>query len=323
MNQNGDCSGEAIGSHSIQNSAIIEPLSRDGHVYILKASLGDKILKLKYEGRNRASTFSGFCAFHDNQIFREIDFVSGNIPDSFEDRQKVLFFLRAISLEGWKKQNIVNSIGQIATALEENDYQKISELLSLPTGSAEDIIKNPDAIIWSLRGHAKGLEDVEGVEGSINWQLRNKKYHMTTTHHFKLNLHSAVAIASGISPLWDLEGVSLYGGPMPGIEQRMAHMSFTLFAKNNETHILFSFLKKDKSIFEPLMVQFDGLLNNQQVLAKKITEFSLENCENIVFSPAFIDSLTPEQKEELESAASWTLMDSSKPHSNLSFTFFS
>jgi hypothetical protein len=71
----GDCRNRAIRSHSIQNSRVLDLLSRDGHVKMIvqKAEKNSLTIDFGDVGRNEASTFSGFCSEHDSSIFSPID----------------------------------------------------------------------------------------------------------------------------------------------------------------------------------------------------------------------------------------------------------
>jgi hypothetical protein len=70
------CTEKAIKAHSVQNAGVLDLLSTDGHVihFNLHAS-GNSPPELNYKkiGRNKATTFTGLCGKHDQEIFREID----------------------------------------------------------------------------------------------------------------------------------------------------------------------------------------------------------------------------------------------------------
>src|SRR5580765_5050240 len=70
------CPFPAIRSHSLQNSQVLDLLARDGHVKALtrriEAGTGP-VFFFDDIGRNRATTFTGFCSEHDSSIFRPIE----------------------------------------------------------------------------------------------------------------------------------------------------------------------------------------------------------------------------------------------------------
>jgi len=119
-----ECSRPAIQAHSLQNAAILEQLiDSTGHVSILEPEQGK--IGIYPRGRNQATTFTGVCGPHDTNIFREIEFQTGSIPTQLTAKQLTLFFLRAVLLESWKKQSIVNSLEDIATSIEAGDPARL------------------------------------------------------------------------------------------------------------------------------------------------------------------------------------------------------
>lgn len=70
------CQKKAIRAHSVQNSGVLDLLSKDGHVIQLQFHFeGERQPKIEYKsiGRNKATTFTGLCSDHDRAIFEEID----------------------------------------------------------------------------------------------------------------------------------------------------------------------------------------------------------------------------------------------------------
>ena len=70
------CTNRAIRAHSIQNAGILSQLVYDGHVIALtrSVSLADgPAIDFASVGRNQATTFTGLCRHHDQQIFEPID----------------------------------------------------------------------------------------------------------------------------------------------------------------------------------------------------------------------------------------------------------
>src|SRR5690606_27172758 len=67
-----------IKAHSIQKASILQKISRNQHVYSFSSEMGDLIksggvLKPKLIGINNASTFTGFCNYHDTETFKPIE----------------------------------------------------------------------------------------------------------------------------------------------------------------------------------------------------------------------------------------------------------
>jgi len=72
----GNCSEHAISAHTVQNARVLELLQIDGHVKTFKQGLdpdGKLVLQIEDVGRNKATTFEGFCGRHDRELFLPID----------------------------------------------------------------------------------------------------------------------------------------------------------------------------------------------------------------------------------------------------------
>ena len=74
-----ECRGRIIKAHSIQNNRYLSKLEAEvngqNSVYIISEFdyNQDATLALKAVGKSSASTFSGFCAYHDQSIFKKIE----------------------------------------------------------------------------------------------------------------------------------------------------------------------------------------------------------------------------------------------------------
>jgi hypothetical protein len=74
------CSSPAIGSHLVSREAFLAPIATDRHVYTFKSDM-DRVVRsldrnttlLSKVGVNVASVFPGFCATHDQSLFRILD----------------------------------------------------------------------------------------------------------------------------------------------------------------------------------------------------------------------------------------------------------
>jgi hypothetical protein len=92
------CAEKAIRAHSVQNSRALELLAREHHVKgITKRVDGLRpVLAFGDVGRNHATTFEGFCAQHDREMFQPID----QRPISGSDGEQLfLLAYRAVARE--------------------------------------------------------------------------------------------------------------------------------------------------------------------------------------------------------------------------------
>ncbi|MGI0133558.1 MAG: hypothetical protein ACREBW_01180 [Candidatus Micrarchaeaceae archaeon] len=98
-----------IAAHSIQKGGQLSLIAEDGHVYRLNADLStlnrtDGLPHPKKAGVNQASTFAGFCKYHDNALFKPID----TRPLAPDKQQAALYAYRSLCREFFVKENAVN-----------------------------------------------------------------------------------------------------------------------------------------------------------------------------------------------------------------------
>jgi hypothetical protein len=84
-----DCEEEPIRAHSIQNAGVLDLVQTDGHVLMPRYKLVGGELKLEFAkvGRNDATTFTGLCAKHDAELFKEIDTKPLDVDNCVQRRQ--------------------------------------------------------------------------------------------------------------------------------------------------------------------------------------------------------------------------------------------
>lgn len=93
------CEQKAIRAHSIPSGTVLNRLTHEGHVIMpqLKLKMPPPAeIKFKRVGRNKATTFTGLCSKHDNDIFRPID---DALPDLTDNLHLFLLAYRAVLRE--------------------------------------------------------------------------------------------------------------------------------------------------------------------------------------------------------------------------------
>ncbi|MEH6493047.1 hypothetical protein [Halopseudomonas sp.] len=109
--ESGERCNEIISAHSIQKSNQLGAIVEFGHVYRMVADVssfgsGDWRPVPKKIGWKKASTFSGFCKYHDNGLFAPID----NFPLEPTSEQVALYAYRCVCREYFVKENAVDTL---------------------------------------------------------------------------------------------------------------------------------------------------------------------------------------------------------------------
>lgn len=97
-----DCNGNIVRAHTVQRSGALSLIAEDGHVLTLGSDpdmANGRLVEAQRIGISRASTFTGFCATHDKQLFAPIE----DHPLQLIRRHAFLLAYRCISREYFGK----------------------------------------------------------------------------------------------------------------------------------------------------------------------------------------------------------------------------
>ena len=96
--------GNIVRAHTVQLEGGLSEIARNRHVYGMQVENGRLVYKLV--GVRRASTFSGFCAYHDAELFRPLE----TQPFVVSKEQLFLLAYRALSKEVYAKRYAVRTL---------------------------------------------------------------------------------------------------------------------------------------------------------------------------------------------------------------------
>ncbi|MGP4041909.1 SEC-C domain-containing protein [Gracilibacillus sp. D59] len=262
-------------AHSIQNNRILNRISVDGHVYKIGEKVMNQELTPIFEkmSKNKASTFFGFCDYHDNELFKPIeqkDYIN-------EPLQNFLFAFRALSLEYHKKQRALNYF-------RENFKQ-------YPEGMLE---------VEGINLYRIAILDV--MDYSKDYNLFKKDYYNDNfsnlrTIHRTLDYEVNFATSSAFSVKVDLEGNHLNDVYFNKDEEKMPSVFINIYPLKDQTNIILSYHLSDDKIYKDYFDQVEQL--SEEELVKYLNFLIIEYTENVFFSPELIDNLTEREKESI------------------------
>lgn len=101
------CANKSINTHILQKNGILSEISPNRHLWKLEIDrFKNPYYQFKRKGIENVFTFNGFCDYHDNELFKEIE----NTEIDFEDYRNFLkFSLRALYNEINRKEVIINA----------------------------------------------------------------------------------------------------------------------------------------------------------------------------------------------------------------------
>lgn len=265
------CSVSIISAHSIQNNKILKRISENGDVlyFSRKDHDGTKFL-LSKTGRKKATTFTGFCQYHDNTIF---SFIENKDYQENNTEQEFLLAYRALAKEYHAKKTA----------------KKISESAIKQSSKESDInlFKN------YLLGANQALKELKTYKEQLNEALDNKNFDILETRTIKLHREYKIAVSSFFAVENDFKGDTV--NLMSDFSKELKAFCLTIFPQSGKTYILFSYLKKHKKTLAPVLTQIQ---KNKGVndIKKIISNIIAFHTENFVISPNTWDKI-PKQEQ--------------------------
>ena len=267
-----NCSSLTSKAHSVQNNRILSKISENGNVLCIdfsKLPLNKKN-RLVEVGRNKASTFTGFCNYHDSFIFRPIESYDYNVGNK---QQEFLFAYRAFALGYYERHSSYEFRRVMLTeALEKNDSVRIESLKQ------------------ECKTYGEHLKLIEEYKTSLNVNLDRNRFYKISSDVIVLPKEYHLAATSMFFILYDMEG-NVVNNP----ESHISPTFFTFFPQHGHTYALFSYFTKDKAKFKFI---------NHQILSQSIMDIEVivsniiaTYIENFFISPKLWNALPSETKE--------------------------
>ena len=268
------CTNAPVRAHSIQNARIIDQIAEKGHVFTLSFAYhptSTPFPDFRAVGRNMATTFEGLCAEHDGEIFRRIDADALNTSD-----QEQLFLLayRAVTRELHTTMAVAYYV--------QRSYEKAVELGLSPGDRPCE--RGKFAVERMVIAHGifryRSYFD-EDLLGGRYERVRHRVINVPCTQ-------PTVAVSS------------LFSVDSSASGDDCLFLSLSVFPLlNNRTVAIFSWRDfDDVAALAWLNKRFpDGA--NSWTLRKQLSRITLANCENIIFSPSLLNSLSADEKDTI------------------------
>ena len=277
------CENKAIRAHSIQNSRILDNLVANGHVTMLKLLRIDKDKGPQVDyalvGRNNATTFSGLCSKHDNTVFKPID----DEPIDLENKEHLfLLSYRAVHRELHATMN--------AAATIQSSYKKRIELGIDPKDVPSEA----------------GMIAVQKM--MISWETYRYKADFDMAYqekNFEKISHNTF--------VFELERPTIAVCALFSVDNHTANDDTLRIALNilpiskTKTYIVISYRKSDSNHAQAALDRV--LISNGFHQRYELSKFVLNNCENFVMSPRYVDSWSDEKKKAIKKYFIDTLLE--------------
>lgn len=261
-----ECSEKIIKAHSIQNNKIIKQLSKNGKVYMNKPKSQNPFAAFTEWGRKEATTFTGFCSYHDKVLFQPIE--DNNFNKS--DEHVFLYTYRCLT------QNLHNK-------KEDTKFYDLANQKFSP--SQESILLH--------QGIDSAVSDFRRDKEIFDHALLIKNFSVIDYIIWEFDYPISFAGSAFEAPTRDLKNRTLQDLTM--LDSPIAHLFTTIFPENERSYCIISWLKADYDILSPLIKQLQQLndIERKYYLSHRL----VKTTDNLIFSPILIDSMLPYEIE--------------------------
>ena len=279
-----------VKAHSIQQSNILNRIADDGHIYTFRPQVsGNELVRL---GVNKASVFTGFCATHDNELFRPVDFDECTRVDVESIEQIARLSLRAIACEHWKKlcaERVYSRLHELSVS------GKAEELGALLNVGCNDVKGYMDFYAKYARASLAGTNDA--IRRMRRWflsllsQIQRGKYHLSKTCAFQLSGEPVVAASAGFPVEWDLHGNRVATKKKT---EDTPEVALNVIPSDGGSVVMFLWHRRFDKRLTQFFSELRDLDNEQQRTV--LSQLIIMRCENIAIAPRLVESWTENEQ---------------------------
>ncbi len=277
----GSCKSKIIDAHTIQKNGSLKSISdKSNHVFCFGVGRNGKAVISKL-GWQKASTFKGFCAKHDKEMFSPIEdtLYVGSKEQSF------IAGYRAVALEYFKKISVVKSMPSMSKNIDRGMI-------------LEDQINIQNCLQLQKQGFLKGIDYFKETLNiySRNYKLQNYKGFESLSVYFSGNL--GLAVSGCFAPDFTIDGKRIQS-LAPGVKF-VENIAINTLNTENGHALVFSWpsnFKKCTKFVDPLI----GI--NHKDITSILTELIFSYIENTYFSMDCFNDLEDHEKSMIESMA--------------------
>lgn len=276
------CSGKIITAHTIPKSSSLDAISRDGHVYALKPGL-DTLVRtggtydLELVGINKASTFTGFCSKHDDQIFAPLE----KMPFCASREQLFLLSYRAFCRELFMKKAQLLALPELRTM----DIDK----------AAEQQVRIQSMISGYITGAKKAISELERKKRKYDSAITERAFLGYESFVIKLSTPPPVMCSGCIFPEYGFDGDKLQD--LTDKSKFAQLISVSSFSDGSCGWISFTWHIEDRSVSKALVNELNKLSDSE--ITDTLLSFMFEYFENICIDPKWWESLADGQRQTL------------------------
>lgn len=276
LNAGEECN-RVIRAHTIQKGGQLSKIEENGHVYGFSADWslvrrnGDRPAPKKM-GIQSASTFKGFCGYHDNQMFEKID----NSDFQANKEFAALYGYRTISKELFEKESSADIFHQLS-----QDNEIDPETREFMRGM--------------YIGNQLGLERIRHHKSIYEDMLKSENYDDMRYIAFGMSSKWTSQFASGLFPDFDFMGKPLQDLSDPKIPLDL--VTFFTAPSTDSWNVVFAWHDSSQNCVSKLINSIHESVCSGVLIEDLLFRLVLTTCENHMFNISWWDALPQNSKD--------------------------
>lgn len=231
-----ECDGKIVKAHAIQNNRILNKISENGMLVTMDGNLHNIFQTSDIKGRKVATTFTGFCSYHDKTLFQELE------DKDFVATEKQIFLLsyRTMAWHYHKKEEQTS-----ATCIQiEKMYNQ-----------GYDLTKSEDFVDY-LSMVKLGLEDNNREKQIFDDALFKEEYDIVNSYILELPYEIPFAVSMMNNLEYDLCGNTINDLLNDDFSK---NIYLNIFPANGKSFCIWSWLKTNDFAYGNFIKQFAEL----------------------------------------------------------------
>jgi len=237
-----NCSNKVIKSHSIQKNKILKHIAENGMVISVDSE--DILFTHEFRkiGINSASTFFGFCNYHDAKIFSEIE----NEDYTGRIEQNFLHSYRACASEYVRSKVSVCLYEKAIERDPINPYKKMA----------------PKKLNGVLRSEKDYYSILEQFSNELIKPKDERNFNIISSKIFQLPYESLLAVNESFPIEYDFQENLI--NDLADTSKRPAPIFLTIFPYKGKTFILFSWLSEDWETYQSIISKLEMFTHSEK-----------------------------------------------------------
>lgn len=261
-------------AHTLQNNGILSVIAEKDHVMV--TNLFNKVRNssvIQKVSKNKATTFYGFCEYHDSIVFKDIE----TAEYKNKNNQNFLYAYRACAQEFHKKTRAMKAI--------QRSFKENPGIYYIP-----EFISN-----YELQELA--YLDVEKYMKVFNNSFINNNLDILENYVLEFDEAYDFAVTTMFNPVYDLEGNQI-NNIYSMEKENLKSIFLSVIPIKNTSYMIISCLKNEYKYFEQYFNQIKEL--SQQEIKIFLNNILPTFSENIVLSPRLWEKWTPFSQRQFE-----------------------